>query len=286
MINKRMMKKCGTILLLLTAVLCSCNPKGVDNSKNATPGNNNVTDASGDIAAETSPAEIIGFCDTIPIDSYAPNSPSMKINVALEPLTLDNSTATARAISSISYAMSGVESDNLSDAIEIYRNKLVSRYEELRSDYINIRANNEEPFWLNHHYNVKGVCRKGYRGYNNYILEYDEYEGGAHGYYYTAVHTFDPTDGHEVTLDEIMKEGYEEELLDAIAAGLIRYSKANGITELDRLQSDTGELFISKNAVLNDSCITFIYNPYEIASYATGRIEVDITYEELKHILK
>ena len=72
----------------------------------------------------------------------------------------------------------------------------------------------------------------------------------------------------------------------AIAAGLIRYSKANGITELDRLQSDTGELFISKNAVLNDSCITFIYNPYEIASYATGRIEVDITYEELKHILK
>ena len=78
------MKKCGTILLLLTAVLCSCNPKGADNSKNATPGNDNVTDASGDIAAETSPAEIIGFCDTIPIDSYAPNSPSMKINVALE----------------------------------------------------------------------------------------------------------------------------------------------------------------------------------------------------------
>lgn len=281
-----MMKKCGIISLLLTAVFCSCNPKGADNSKNATPDDDSITACIGNVVAEPRPADIIGVCDTIPIDSYSPNSPSMKINVALEPLTLDNSTATARAISSISYAMSGVESDNLSDAIEIYRNKLVSRYEELRSDYINIRANNEEPFWLNHHYNVKGVCEKGYRGYRNYILEYDEYEGGAHGYYYTAVHTFDPTDGHEVTLDEIMKEGYEEELLHAIAAGLIRYSKANGITELDRLQSDTGELFISKNAVLNDSCITFIYNPYEIASYAAGRIEVDITYEELKHILK
>lgn len=281
-----MMKKCGIILLLLTVVLYSCSPKGSDKGKSDAVGNNSVTNSSNGIAAEVQPAELIEFCDTVPIDNYAPNSPSMKINVVLEPLTLDNSTATARAINSISYAITGTESDNLSDAIEIYRNKLVSEYEELRADYINTRANNEEPFWLNHHYNVKGVCEKGYRGYKNYILDYDEYEGGAHGYYYTTVHTFDPTDGHEVTLDEIMKEGYEEQLLHAIVTGLISYSKANGITELDRLQSYTDDLFISKNAVLHDKYITFIYNPYEIASYAAGQIKVDITYEELKDILK
>lgn len=271
---------------MLTAVLCSCNPKGAENSKNATPGNGSVPNASNDIAAEVSPAEIIGFCDTIPIDSYVPNSPSLKISVALEPLTLDNSAATARAINSISYAMTGTESDNMSDAIGIYRNKLISEYEELRSDYINIRANNEEPFWLNHEHAINGRCEIGYKGYVNYIMDFYDYTGGAHPNSYKSVLAFGPSDGQEITIDNIFKEDYEEVLLALITQALMDKFNVTVPEGLDQYLFNHNELFVSKNVILGKEKITFIYNKYEIAPYSTGEILLDITYDKIKELLK
>ena len=36
---------------------------------------------------------------------------------------------------------------------------------------------------------------------------------------------------------------------------------------------------------MNDETITFVYNPYEIAPYAVGSIELVITYNEVSQIL-
>ncbi|MBO5787219.1 MAG: DUF3298 domain-containing protein [Bacteroidaceae bacterium] len=279
------MKKCGILfIILLVAVLFSCNM----NSSKESNSNNAVNSEVAEIPVDRQqPAGVpVNISGSIPLDSNIQDSPVLDYSMELEPIVLNNAVATAKAVNALSYAITGTEHSDLGTACDAQVKRLAAEFQELRPDYIDIRENYDDAFWPDNHYNVKGVCEKGYKGYENYILNYDEYEGGAHGYYYTAVHTFDPRDGHEVTLDEIMKEGYEEALLHAIAAGIQRYCKANDITELDWLQRGTGELFISKNAVLRDSCITFIYNPYEIASYAVGKIEADITYKELKHILK
>ena len=45
-------------------------------------------------------------------------------------------------------------------------------------------------------------------------------------------------------------------------------------------------MFISNNFILGKEKISFIYNVYEIAPYAFGEIVIDITYEELKDLLK
>ena len=45
------------------------------------------------------------------------------------------------------------------------------------------------------------------------------------------------------------------------------------------------EMFASENFILNDETITFVYNPYEIAPYAVGSIELVITYSEVSQIL-
>ena len=45
------------------------------------------------------------------------------------------------------------------------------------------------------------------------------------------------------------------------------------------------DMFPSENFILNDETITFVYNPYEIAPYAVGSIELVITYNEVSQIL-
>ena len=45
------------------------------------------------------------------------------------------------------------------------------------------------------------------------------------------------------------------------------------------------DIFPSENFILNDETITFVYNPYEIAPYALGSIELIITYSEVSQIL-
>ena len=42
------------------------------------------------------------------------------------------------------------------------------------------------------------------------------------------------------------------------------------------------DMFASENFILSDDEITFIYNPYEIADYSKGKIELTISLDELK----
>ena len=46
------------------------------------------------------------------------------------------------------------------------------------------------------------------------------------------------------------------------------------------------DMFPSENFILGEEAITFIYNPYEIAPYEKGSIELTLAYSELDDILK
>ena len=45
------------------------------------------------------------------------------------------------------------------------------------------------------------------------------------------------------------------------------------------------DMFIPENYIITDDKVTFIFNPYEIAPYALGSIELIITYSEVSQIL-
>ena len=45
------------------------------------------------------------------------------------------------------------------------------------------------------------------------------------------------------------------------------------------------DMFPSENFILGDDAITFIYNPYEIAPYEKGCIELKIAYDAIDNIL-
>ena len=46
------------------------------------------------------------------------------------------------------------------------------------------------------------------------------------------------------------------------------------------------EMFPSENFILGSDKITFIYNAYEIAPYAIGRSEIELSYDDVSGILK
>ena len=283
------MKKCGKILLLMMIILLySCNPKSTDREANTTSNiNNEKTICQEVVTHNETPAEYtVELHETIPLDAHAAKSPMLKLTAALEPIKLDNDAATENAIKSISYTISGTESHTLSDAVEKYRQKHISEYKELRADYIDIRSNNEEPIWLNHEFSVHSRCEKGYKGYINYIMDFFEFTGGAHPYSYKSVLTFDSADGNEVTLDKIMKENYEEALLPLITQALMEKFNVATIEELDKIIFNHADLYVSKNVILGEDRITFIYNKYEIAPYAIGEILLEIEYNKLKEVLK
>lgn len=273
------MKKYGTFILsLIIITLYSCN----NSTTSTSTGKKNDAEA-----AIEQPNDTAFFAnDTILLDSYVPDSPMLTANVTLQNIVLNNNAATEKAIAEISYVLTGEESKSIAEAGNRYIAKLKAGYMELRPEYINIRESNDKPHWLNHEFMVSSECSNGYKGLVNYTVNFFEYTGGAHPNSYCTTLTFDPNDGHEVTIGEIMKPGYEEPLIELITQSIISFLNVKDVAELDEVIFDHQELYISKNVVMGKDNLTFIYNKYDIAPYAVGEIIAEIPYEKLQDILK
>jgi hypothetical protein len=105
---------------------------------------------------------------------------------------------------------------------------------------------------------------------------YYTYEGGAHGMYGCTYLHHDLQKNKEITLEDVFIKDYQKILTPL----LLKKSKELNIP----LLSDTIEP--TENFLLSSKTITFVYQPYEIASYADGIIEIEIPYQEIKEILK
>ena len=114
------------------------------------------------------------------------------------------------------------------------------------------------------------------------FLEYQyTYSGGVHGYYCMLGNTFRTDTGEKVALhdlmtDDVLLRSVLKEKLEAKFPG----STAGTLgTSLDDYAIQGGEY--DYNWVLGPWGITFIFNPYEIASYADGILNARIGYEEV-----
>lgn len=107
---------------------------------------------------------------------------------------------------------------------------------------------------------------------------FENYEGGAHGSYYTFYYNFRKSDGHRLTLSEV----YNGDPLPEILAQLLR---DNDCKSKDELMEKTSilmlsDLFPTENFLLSGDSITFLYQIYDIAPYACGAISVTIPWKK------
>ena len=148
-----------------------------------------------------------------------------------------------------------------------YKNTMLPLYNQDRNDTAKIA-------WYEYHYLVEATTQQGTAHTLSYLATVDYYEGGAHGI------------NQLITLADIFAPGYESQLKTILVKALKSKTGLNSINEL----KDAGylysmDMFPSENFILNDETITFVYNPYEIAPYAVGSIELVITYNEVSQIL-
>lgn len=113
------------------------------------------------------------------------------------------------------------------------------------------------------------------------------YMGGAHPNSYLEYYNISKETGDTLTLGNLFAAGFEKKLNELIDA---KFRKDNNIAAGESL-SDKGGLFENKISfnynwvISNDGSITFLYNPYEIASYAQGPIDITLTKEEIAPLL-
>lgn len=111
--------------------------------------------------------------------------------------------------------------------------------------------------------------------------------GGAHPNSYIEYYNINRETGDTLSLGNLFTAGFEKKLNELIDA---KFRKDNKIAAGESL-SDKGGLFENKISfnynwmISKDGSITFFYNPYEIASYAQGPIEVTLTKEEIAPLL-
>ncbi|GAB3695115.1 hypothetical protein GCM10027592_16810 [Spirosoma flavus] len=112
------------------------------------------------------------------------------------------------------------------------------------------------------------------------------YTGGAHPTSNLTYYTFDRDTGRRLTLNDIVAD--TTALLGVVEKA---FRKQQSLLPQDNLEVEgyflhEGRFFLPENVGLNREGVIFYYNPYEIAAYSKGPIQVMIPYEQLNGLLR
>lgn len=108
----------------------------------------------------------------------------------------------------------------------------------------------------------------------------DAYTGGAHGNYGSSMYCLDVKNKKQLVLSDIVK--IDSNSLQKLLEKNLR--KQYNIKVNEELSTVLFDDFLkpNKNFYFNSKGLAFMYNPYEVASYAQGQIVVFIPFNELK----
>lgn len=111
------------------------------------------------------------------------------------------------------------------------------------------------------------------------------FTGGAHGYGTTSFLNIDPQTGEELTSNELFKNNKE---FTAFAEKQFRakqkIAKDQSINE-NGFWFENDEFYLPESIGFTQDSVIFVYNQYDIASYADGPIELKIPLKEAKPFL-
>ena len=98
---------------------------------------------------------------------------------------------------------------------------------------------------------------------------------------------FDRKTGEQIELKDIFVPGFEQTLNNILLKALIEKTGSKDEQDLrEKGYLYSMDMFAPVNFVMGKDSMTFIYNSYEIAPYAMGMTELELTYDELESILK
>lgn len=268
---KMKMKKVlfGTVILSLSIVclmLNSCNKKSEEGK---------------DVTFEN-----IKVNKSIDIEN-SPNSPQCKVNIQMLYATNANGVVGQRINSVIIDKLFAMQKLTAKNAVDSFTNKYLDDYKTNYGPfYKEDKSNPEKKKTYQFYYNLSSEINKGKNGIVVYIIKENFYEGGAHGISQTIVLNFDNKTGKVLNINDIFVPGYENTLNGLLLDALLKKTDTKNVDELKTKGYLVSEdIYAPENFIIGDDGITFIYNPYEIAPYSIGKIEIKLENSDLSKIL-
>lgn len=120
------------------------------------------------------------------------------------------------------------------------------------------------------------------RHLQTYAVAYNDYTGGAHGMNALVCNVFDLTTGETVSEADLFAEGWQDGVSALLKTALDAFLAAQeeGEDLVFGAPAPNGNFSVSEEGV------TWTYNPYEIAPYSMGAIELTVRWTDLKPYLK
>ncbi len=117
------------------------------------------------------------------------------------------------------------------------------------------------------------------------VLDYYEFTGGAHGNYYSIGYNIRTSDGKVFGISDILKPNSLQALNEFCAEEIMNMFDANSLNEAglfeDELNiSEDQDFYIIPNALVIQ------FDPYEVAPYAMGSIDVELEFSKIKNIIR
>ena len=138
----------------------------------------------------------------------------------------------------------------------------------------------------NHYLERIGLMETGYKGFINYSIIDNFYEGGAHPCHAERHFNIDPKNGNIITLDDVFKGDYLNGLIPHIEDAVAEYFECKTFKEALESTNVFNEVFVPDNYLLQKDSIAFIFDELEIARRHFGSIEVKVPYNKIKGFLK
>ena len=121
----------------------------------------------------------------------------------------------------------------------------------------------------------------------SYAMDVYEYTGGAHGNRYLLIQNYDLETGDMVNEQDLFIDDYYEPLKSLLLEALIAQTdEAETRKDLRRLGYSVADVVPNENFYVTDEGITYVYNPYEIAPYAMGCIEIFLPWETVRPLIR
>lgn len=117
-----------------------------------------------------------------------------------------------------------------------------------------------------------GFCER----YVVYSCNHYEFNGGDHPNYYTHYINYDVQRNKLLLFNDIFAPGSEEKLLEVVTQAILDKFFASSLEDLFRKSEIRYDIHVSRDIYLTGNEVVFHYNPYEIAPWSFGGIDVPV----------
>lgn len=232
--------------------------------------------------------ETLSLEEDIPFREGSQNSLDIKLNIDFPVAGYDREVlqAMCRNIRSHTLGENYTEfKGSLKELAADYRNTLVNDYMLTNQSMLEeMEMQEDEAPFLNWGCDIQGSFGEKWEDWLMYQVEEYSYYGGAHGLNATVPLVFDTKTGEPVTWDQIARNVSDEKIMRLIDKH--KYDAMEDMIREDDIDRDNiffvDRIEPSDSFTVGENGITFYYQPYDVAPYVFGVIEITVPWEELR----